>query len=231
MHVQLLNQAVHIQSHWHRNISSIDLYKRLADLLLSAGLLLYNIELEDKYMIDNNEQSTAEELQDNKAYYKAKHACMKLGLNYTFSSIKFVLDTFDISFVQLQTASFWNYDEQRVTSDYIKATIILVQAGLVGSGYNYNTVEELESKSCEIINNWLKKYPIELLFILLNEIIEDRNFFMTSSQLKTMSMAINNKTVKIVAEQTLKTKTQYINLIGELLWKPSMMKYLHWCQT
>lgn len=174
----------------------------------------------------NNDVTAEDEEQYSKEYYKAKHACDKLGLNYNFNSIKFVMDTYDIAFVQLQTASFWNYDEQRITCDYIKATLILVQAGLVGSGYKYNTVEELESKACEIITNWLKKYPIELLFILLNEIVEDRNFFMTSSQLQVMSMAINKETVKAVAEQMLNMKIHYVELIGLIWSKNNMKKYL-----
>ena len=178
-------------------------------------------------MADLNNDVTAEnEEQYSKEYYKAKHACDKLGLNYTFNSIKFVIDTYDIAFVQLQTAQFWNYDEQRIQCDYIKATIILVQAGLVGSGYKYNTVDDLDIKASEIITNWLKKYPIELLFILLNEIVEDRNFFMTSSQLQTMSVSINKKTVKAVAEQKLTSKILYVELIGLIWSKNNMKKYL-----
>lgn len=162
----------------------------------------------------------------SKEYYKAKHACDKLGLNYNFNSIKFVMDTYDIAFVQLQTASFWNYDEQRIVCDYIKATMILVQAGLVGSGYKYNTVDDLETKAYEIITNWLKKYPIELLFILLNEIVEDRNFFMTSSQLQPMLLTTSKKTVKTVAEQLLKKKILYVELFGLIWSKANMKKYL-----
>lgn len=174
----------------------------------------------------NNDVTVDNEEQYSKEYYKAKHACDKLGLNYTFNSIKFVMDTYDIAFVQLQTASFWNYNEQRIQCDYVKATIILVQAGLVGSGYKYNTVDDLDTKTSEIIINWLKKYPIELLFILLNEIVEDRNFFMTSSQLQVMSMSISKKTVKAVAEQKLTSKILYAELIGLIWSKNSMKKYL-----
>jgi hypothetical protein len=174
----------------------------------------------------NNDVTADNEEQYSKEYYKAKHACDKLGLNYNFNSIKFVMDTYDIAFVQLQTASFWNYDEQRIICDYIKATMILVQAGLVGSGYKYNTVDELETKAYEIITNWLKKYPIELLFILLNEIVEDRNFFMTSSQLQPMSQVKNTKTVIAVVEHMLERKIRLKELTGLLWSKDSMKKYL-----
>lgn len=99
-------------------------------------------------------------------------------LEWNFRSINHVLYSENISFGQLRSCVYMQ-DESAVYN-YIKSTMILIKAGLIGSGQlKSSEPDKLENKAYEIIEDWRQSVGfIGTLHLLIINQMETKNFFM-----------------------------------------------------
>ena len=131
---------------------------------------------------------------------EVEQAARKLGLEYNFECIKYLLDIEKISFGQLRCAQFFNGHDYYYDTN--RAAYYLVLAGLVGSKQEdkHNT-EALEEHTYKILNTWMEKQgPLSLLYIQLIKQLEERHFFMTSAALTTLEKMSSTSSYKSYAE-------------------------------
>lgn len=137
--------------------------------------------------IMNNEQVDTNTNVENEADKKAIEedtfnlAVKKLnsyGLEWTFRSINYVLNKENVSFGQLRSCVYMQ-DGQGVF-DYIKSTMSLIKAGLVGSKQISESNEKaLEDRAYEIIEDWRNTLGfIGTLHLLIIHTMEEKHFFM-----------------------------------------------------
>lgn len=153
-----------------------------------------------------------------------EHAVRKLGLEYNFECIKYLLDIEQISFGQLRCAQFFNGHDYYYDTN--RAAYYLVLAGLVGSKQEdkHNT-EALEAHTYKILNNWLENYgSLSLLYLLLIKQLEDRHFFIDSATLMMLEkMNLSNsfksckELIKSVLAQEMETTLVIQNTKNSLL--------------
>lgn len=100
------------------------------------------------------------------------------GLEWTFRSINYVLNKENVSFGQLRSCVYMQ-DGQGVF-DYIKSTMSLIKAGLVGSKQISESNEKaLEDRAYEIIEDWRNTLGfIGTLHLLIIHTMEEKHFFM-----------------------------------------------------
>ena len=114
------------------------------------------------------------------SYNFAMNLLNSYNLEWTFRSINFVLNKKNISFAQLRSCVYVMDDQAYF--DYFKSTLILVEAGLVGSKqYKETDTELLENRAYEIIDNWREKFGyVGTLHLLIIHVMETKHFFMNS---------------------------------------------------
>ena len=155
---------------------------------------------------------------------EVEQAARKLGLEYNFECIKFLLDIEKISFGQLRCAQFFNGHDYYYDTN--RAAYYLVLAGLVGSKQEdkHNT-EALETHTYKILNNWLENYgSLALLYLLLIKQLEERHFFIDSAtltMLEKMNLSNSYKSctdlIKSVLAQEMETTLVVQNTKKSLL--------------
>lgn len=111
------------------------------------------------------------------------------GLEWTFRSINFIVNREGLTFNQLRSCVFKN-SKGEVGYDYIRATLLIIEAGLVGSKQVAdNNREELEAKAYDIIEDWRNSFGyIGTLQILLITIMERKHFFMGTQDLRVLEL-------------------------------------------
>lgn len=131
---------------------------------------------------------SAEQLAENeRAYNSALNKLLSYNLNWTFRSINYILNSERTSFGQLRSCVYMQ-DGQGVF-DYIKSTILLVKAGLVGSKQIAESdSERLEDRAYEIIEDWRNNIGfIGTLHLLIINLMEERHFFIRETDRQIVS--------------------------------------------
>ena len=127
----------------------------------------------------NENVMTQEQIdEEEKALQEAMEKFNSYRLNWTFRSIEYAINKENVSFGQLRSCVYMRGGSP--VFDYVKSTILLVKAGLVGSKQIEETkTKELEDKAFEIIEDWRSTFGyIGTLHILIINAMEKHNFFM-----------------------------------------------------
>lgn len=149
-------------------------------------------ELEKKDTVDvtNDNNMTDEEIQAREELVNlAFEKITSYGLDWTFRSINYIVNREGLTFNQLRSCVFKN-SKGEVAYDYMKATLLIIQAGLVGSKQiQESNREELEDKAYEIIEDWRNSFGyVGTLQILLINIMERKHFFMGTQDLRVLEL-------------------------------------------
>jgi hypothetical protein len=166
--------------------------------------LYYNFEFKGENKMDtinekvenlNEETKEVEETQDVEEIKKLNESTFNIameklnsyGLNWTFRSINYVLNTCNVSFGQLRSCIY--IKDGQGYFDYIKSTMYLIQAGLVGSGqFKENEAKKIEDRAYEIIEDWRETFGfIGTLHLLLIHEMETKHFFMGTADQAVMN--------------------------------------------
>ena len=121
------------------------------------------------------------------------------GLEWTFRSINYVLNKENVSFGQLRSCVYMQ-DGQGVFN-YIKSTMSLIKAGLVGSKQIPESNEKaLENRAYEIIEDWRNTFGfIGTLHLLIIHTMEEKHFFMgTVDQAVLNHLSYKNSQIDLV---------------------------------
>lgn len=112
------------------------------------------------------------------AYTEAIEKLNSYRLNWTFRSIDYILNTEGLAFTQLRSCAFLRDGTPYL--DYIRATILIIKAGLVGSKQIEETNSKgLEDKAYEILEDWRENFGSpQILHLLLIHTMETKHFFM-----------------------------------------------------
>lgn len=102
-------------------------------------------------------------------------------LDWNFRAIEYILNKENTSFGQLRSCVYIKNGEAYF--DYIKSTILIIKAGLVGSKqYKPTDTEELENRAYEIAEEWRAEFTsLSILHLLLIHILEVKHFFMDTA--------------------------------------------------
>lgn len=149
-------------------------------------------ELENKDTVDvtNDNNMTDEEIQAREELVNlAFEKITSYGLDWTFRSINYIVNREGLTFNQLRSCVFKN-SKGEVAYDYMKATLLIIQAGLVGSKQiPESNREELENKAYDIIEDWRNSFGyVGTLQILLINIMERKHFFMGTQDLRVLEL-------------------------------------------
>ena len=149
-------------------------------------------ELENKNNIEVNEDATMtdEEIQAREELINlAFDKIASYGLDWTFRSINYIVNREGLTFNQLRSCVFKN-SKGEVAYDYMKATLLIIQAGLVGSKQIVESDKKaLEDKAYDIIEDWRSNFGyVGTLQILLINIMERKHFFMGTQDLKVLEL-------------------------------------------
>lgn len=115
------------------------------------------------------------------------------NLKWTFRSINYVLNTCNVSFGQLRSCVYLR--DGQGYFDYIKSTMYLIKAGLVGSGqYKETETGKLEDRAYDIIEDWRECFGfIGTLHLLIIHEMETKHFFMgTADQAVLNHLSLKN---------------------------------------
>ena len=148
------------------------------------------MEANDKIMNSTDEASVADkdaEITDKDAEIKqveedtfnlALDKFRSYNLAWTFRSINYVLNFEHVSFGQLRSCVYVQ-DGQGVFN-YIRSTLSLIKAGLIGSKQlSENDTEKLENRAYEIIEDWRESFGfIGTLHLFIINAMEEKHFFM-----------------------------------------------------
>ena len=148
-----------------------------------------NISEEEKAVeaVLDTESETAEQAKENEdAYDEALAKLNSYGLTWTFRSIRYVIDKENISFSQLRSCVYMQGD--RGVFDFLKSTVTLIKAGLVGSKQLDDTLDkELTLKAYDIIEDWRMNIgSVSILHLLIINQMETKHFFMGSTDMKIL---------------------------------------------
>ena len=149
-------------------------------------------ELENKDNIEINEEDkmTDEEIQAREELFNlALDKITSYGLDWTFRSINYIVNREGLTFNQLRSCVFKN-SKGEVAYDYMKATLLIIQAGLVGSKQIAESDKKaLEDKAYDIIEDWRSNFGyVGTLQILLVNIMERKHFFMGTQDLRVLEL-------------------------------------------
>lgn len=148
-------------------------------------------KLENNVVQDNElleQEISEEELKEReKLFNEAMERVNKLGLNWTFRSIEYIVNREGLTFNQLRSCVFRNKDNE-VKYDVEQATKYLLAAGLV----NPRTCTDEDYKACiekayDIMEQWREEFGfIGILHILLVNVMEKKHFFMGTQDVKIL---------------------------------------------
>lgn len=110
----------------------------------------------------------------------------KLGLEFTFRSIDWVLKNKHTSFSQLRSCVYINNGQAYF--DYVESTLTLIECGLIGGKIvDKNNIEVLEDKAYDILESFKNEIGfIGLLHIILINKLEDLHFFITKTDVNVL---------------------------------------------
>ena len=136
--------------------------------------LVDDVERNDIINIDADETKILEEDTYNKAMIRLR----SYNLEWTFRSINYVLNKENVSFGQLRSCVY--IQNGQGVFDYIKSTMILIKAGLVGSKQiPESNPQGLEDRAYDIIEDWRDTFGfIGTLHLLIIKTMEEKHFFM-----------------------------------------------------
>lgn len=133
------------------------------------------------------ENYTDDEVKERESIYDLAMELVKsYGLDWTFRSINHVVNREEITFNQLRGCVFKRGEE--IVFDCLRATLYLIEAGLVGSKQIAESNKEaLEEKAYEIVEDWREKFGfVGTLHILLINVMEKKHFFMGGQDLRVL---------------------------------------------
>lgn len=153
-------------------------------------------------MLNNN--LTEEEKEANREIYKqAMDKLNSYQLQWTFRSVKYVLDTENISFGQLRSCVYTVNGQQQF--DYFKSIEILIKSGLIGSKQiDQKDKDKLNDKVNEIIDNWLELFSPPTLHLLIIHVMETKHFFTGMQDIKIVNYLNSINSQKDLGENLLK---------------------------
>ena len=136
---------------------------------------------------DNNFENDNTDKVNEEAFNEANDKLNSYGLEWNFRSINYVLNKENISFGQLRSCVYLVNNSP--VFDYIKSTLTLIKAGLIGSKQvKESEYKLLENKAYEIIEDWRSNIGfIGTLHILIIKVMEDKHFFMGDHEIKIVS--------------------------------------------
>lgn len=148
------------------------------------------------------ENYTPEQKKENEeAYNVALEHLNSYGLNWTFRSIRYIIDKENIGFAQLRSCVHMVGD--RAVFDFLKSAIFIIKAGLIGSKQLKETdTQALEDKAYEIVEDWRENVgSISSLHIMLINVMERKNFFMGTADLKILQhLSLKNFEKSLVSQ-------------------------------
>ena len=163
----------------------------------------------------NKVQSTLNKKQNN-ANKKFTHfldnsetAYNILGLEWNFKSVRYILEHTPYCFEQLATGSFFIDNMPR--TDILLAASLCVESALAAVDV---PASEIRNKADEIINVWMSRFPVELLWLYcITQIKDYHHFFIQSKDLKTVpTNSLRNLLKNLVyILSNNKTRTIHIN--------------------
>lgn len=162
-------------------------------------------------VITEDKIETEEQLKENEdAYNKALEHLNSYGLNWTFRSIRYVIDKEHIGFAQLRSCVY--FEGNRGYFDYLRSVMSLIKAGLVGSKQVPDTdAKALEDRTYDIIEDWRNEVgSLPCLHLLLIHVMETRHFFMDMADMKIVKHLsyknLQGDLAKTLIEQDIKDK-------------------------
>lgn len=140
------------------------------------------VTLEEMNVAQNND-SELNEAEYNKAIDKVE----SYGLEWTFRSINYILNKENVSFGQLRSCVY--IGDSGAYFDYIRSTLSLIKAGLIGSKQiAENEASKLEDRAYEILEDWRANFGfIGTLHLLIINRMELKHFFMGTPDLMVVS--------------------------------------------
>jgi len=122
------------------------------------------------------------------------------NLKWTFRSINYILNTCNVSFGQLRSCVY--IKDGQGYFDYIKSTLYLIKAGLIGSGqYKETEADKLDNKAYDIIEDWREAFGfIGTLHLLIVHEMEVKHFFMgTADQAVMNHLSLQNLQTDLIS--------------------------------
>lgn len=148
--------------------------------------IINNVETEEAPEVSVQEEVLTEEQkkENEDAYNEALDRLNSYGLNWTFRSIRYVIDKENIGFAQLRSCVFMIGD--RAVFDFLKAAIILIKAGLIGSKqFKENEEAGLIQRAYEIVEDWRETVgSVSSLQVMMIHVMEEKHFFMGMGEMK-----------------------------------------------
>lgn len=144
----------------------------------------------------NNEAMLAEEEKLNESeYLKALDLLNSYQLNWNFRSIRYIINTLNISLGQLRSCVY--VKNGYPVFDYLESTINLIKAGLIGNKqYTELSDKDIENRAYEIIEEWAEHgWFIGTLHLMIINQMETKHFFMDTQDLRVINH-INSKNLQ-----------------------------------
>lgn len=144
-------------------------------------------QLENKELQMEEVNSINEEENNEKEYLKALEILNGYGLDWTFRSIEYTINKENISFGQLRSCVY--VQDGNSVFNYIKSTLLLIKAGLVGSKqFKESDREALDNKAYEILEDWRSHFGyVGTLHLLIINQMETKHFFMATPDLAVIN--------------------------------------------
>lgn len=106
----------------------------------------------------------------------------RLGLKWNYRSVKYIIDNTPYCFEQLANCVFFIDGEPK--HDFLRGAILCVESALAGQGL---AIKEIRQQADDILEQWTKKYSIEMLwYYCMNQIEDQHHFFLPGETLKMM---------------------------------------------
>lgn len=154
------------------------------------------IETTDKVNDTNNDEINK---LNESTFNIALEKLSSYGLNWTFRSINYILNTCKVSFGQLRSCVY--IKDGQGYFDYIKSTMHLIKAGLIGSKqFKETDADKLEDRAYDIIEDWRDNFGfIGTLHLLIIHEMETKHFFMgTADQAVMNHLSLKNLQTDLV---------------------------------
>lgn len=148
--------------------------------------------MDDNKIVDTevniDEAAIAEENKLNESeYIKALNLLNSYHLNWSYRSIKYIINTLNISLGQLRSCVY--VKNGYPVFDYIESTINLIKAGLVGSNQFKETDDDaMLDRAYEIMDEWSNNgWFIGTLHLMIINQMETKHFFMGTQDLRVIN--------------------------------------------
>lgn len=134
-------------------------------------------------------EQSKDRIQSEEFYNQAENLFNTFNLEFTYKSLRYILNKENISLGQLRSCVYINKDTNQAYFDYIQSTLILIKAGLVGASSEQNPdIKKLEDKAYELLDTWRVNFgSVISLHLMIIKCLEDNHFFIQEPDLKVMS--------------------------------------------